>query len=793
MEAFSELAGIEATSQPTCDHARGEDPPYQYSPIENEKGTMRLLILRGGAGNEIHCELVNSTIDDHALPFEAVSYTWGPEFRANSIRVGGKMMSVTFHLSLILRDLRRRDADRVIWVDAVCINQQDAIEKGNQVAQMKQIYKSAKCVLFCICRPTDYNNLLIDSLWQLENHLRRTMSFDSQVLDASWRYVQSATACRQLDPKSRDFDESMQRQIKALTTLQSQGLEYILSQPWFHRVWILQEVANATNAIVYCGNKSVSAAIFALSPKLLDAKIRSGDDGFVAEVFSLMPGPSRRDAFQDLYSLLQRFRGSQATVERDRIYALFGICQDVHIDTKLNPDYVDSERDVVLDTISYICQMDKSAVEDSHFDSISDLLVELDHLDNDVLSHLLRSNNYSAALSLLRYRGEYVSVTEEIVNLASTDVMIKEGIMALLLQQRNADTIMSDWRGWMPLWVASENGHDLLAKSMLEKVDDLDSVRDEYGQETRLFLSAKDGNTCLVNLLLEAGANPEVCDRGHRSSLSCAAEHGHIAIVRLLIDNGADVNFYNQNDTPLSYAAGGGHEANFNLLLKKGADLLHGGDTDGRASLCRAAGNGHEAMVRLILAKGVRADYGGLGTAYYTPLGHAAIGCHPSILSLLFDSGATAGEHQLSVMLLDVAIRCWYSPISGHDPEERHKQELSIRILLEKGAQCRNALCWAASLGSETIVQILLEHGLDESTINGMFSCGIPDGPLDRVKATALTFATQTGNKNLVKLLLAYGANPNIRDSEGKTPLSRAEDAGHREIVDILRSEGVEM
>ncbi|KAM0807402.1 putative Heterokaryon incompatibility domain-containing protein [Seiridium cardinale] len=126
--------------------------------------------------------------------------------------------------------------------------------------------------------------------------------------------------------------------------------------------------------------------------------------------------------------------------------------------------------------------------------------------------------------------------------------------MALLLQQRNADTLLSGWGAWVPICVAAENGHGTLAKSMLEKVTDIESVRDKQRPETRASIEAK--------------------GPGLQSPLSCAAKIGHVPVVQLLIDNGADMNSQDENgDTPLSIAAGYGHRAIVSLFSTQGAEL----------------------------------------------------------------------------------------------------------------------------------------------------------------------------------------------------------------------------
>ncbi|ETS87763.1 hypothetical protein PFICI_01591 [Pestalotiopsis fici W106-1] len=782
-------------------NAVAEDLFYRYNAIDKAKGAIRLLILKGGSGNDIKCELVHTTIDRNIIPYEAVSYTWGPEFAAESINVCGRRLPVTFHLSRILRDLRHADEDRVLWVDAVCINQQDATEKGLQVAQMKDIFRSAKCVLLCICRSTDYTDLLMDSLAKLESNLCDTQSYDSQDLNTSWRDVQKAIASQHVEPLSRHSEASLERQLKALASLQRQGLEYILNSPWFLRVWILQEVANGSSASVYCGRKYVSAATFAVSPRLLNAEIPLGQDGIVAEVLSIMPGPLRRDPFQELYPLLQRFRGSHATVECDRIFALFGICQDVHIDTRLLPDYQKSEKDVIRDTISYICRVE---VANSPFDSISDFLEKLDHLDNLVLSELLFSTDHINASSLLRHRKGFVTATQELLDLASTNTMIGEGVMALLLQQHNADTVLSGWEAWDSLRFAAKNGHDALAEFMVERITDIDSLNDSLSvMKTRLFLAAENGETTLVNLLLAKGANIE--GNGHyegwnhrcASPITGAARFGHTTVVQILIDNGADTNSVGLNGvTPLLNATTGGHEDIVSLLLNKGVNLLATGHIGKHTPLQIAAKTGQEAIVRLLLAHGAPADGRSdntLSRSNEAPLMIAARYCRPSILRMLFEAGAYATQSDLYDMMDAAANYFRRSDFSslGCDRIKRHDQEVVVQILLEKGAKPNYTLIHRLSSTPGTIAQLLVKH----IAINGESPYTIEcHGRVQQrcSTTTPLIYATRAGSTHMVKLLIENGANLETGNSEGRTPLSLAAGKGDRDIVEILLDAGAD-
>jgi hypothetical protein len=81
--------------------------------------------------------------------YEALSYVWGERDFSATLRLqdGVKMMKITPNLAEALRRLRHTDQPRTLWVDQICMNQNDDQEKAQQVSMMARIYESAKQVL----------------------------------------------------------------------------------------------------------------------------------------------------------------------------------------------------------------------------------------------------------------------------------------------------------------------------------------------------------------------------------------------------------------------------------------------------------------------------------------------------------------------------------------------------------------------------------------------------------------------------------------------------------------------
>jgi ankyrin repeat protein len=756
---------------------------YQHSTIDKAKRAFRLLILRGGTGHDIDCKIVESTIDSNTLPYEAVSYTWGPGFTADTVNINGKKLPITFNLSLILRDLRFADADRVIWVDAICIDQQDATEKGHQVGQMQDIFALAERVLFCIARPTDYTDLLLGSLERLQSGLQNIDPDDNSAIGACWSKTQTAIARHHLSSQPQPPESLLSVQLEALTFLQRQGLEYILGQAWFHRVWILQEVANARDALVYCGQKSVSAAVFALGARLLEYSLPNERRKTVIGVLNLMPGHMRKNPSQDLLNLFRRFGKANASVERDRIYALFGICEDKQIQTHIPPDYNKSEQEVIIDTIAYICHCEISVIATSPYDSIDHFLSTSDLFGNTLLSHFLSSKNHKGALSVLQRHGSSISVSPDMLRMAVNETMMKEGVMSQLLEQRNATSVFSGQEGRDSLLFAAEYGYDALVRQLLEKGVFIEAHNPQEDEQrgkhrTPLILASMNGHETVVKILLEQGASMSRDYRCEGTPVAWAARNGHSSVVQLLVEEGSNIeDDAMESRSPLSWAASKGHEAIVRLLLKHGADPNREESGKDATPLSRAAEKGRKFIVQIILESRLKFDKSCIDFAMMC----AARAAQNSTGSLLL--GVEASTEGLDVV----------GAMVGSNWEADDRRDDFDAIIMMLCAKCShfhgisNHLVIAAIAGNERMVRPFLAYGAKI----GYICTRTLDG--SRRFGTALTFAIRYGHKDVAELLLAGGAHLETRNQDEETPLFVAVRRGHEDIVEMLLEKGADI
>ncbi|KAH7123335.1 heterokaryon incompatibility protein-domain-containing protein [Dactylonectria estremocensis] len=121
------------------------------------KPCIRLLELLQAKNidDQIECHLDVVELGEHPPPYEALSYCWGDKKQLREISCNGEPFQATENLFLALAHLRNDNTDRVLWIDAICINQTNLKERKSQVLVMGKIYSEAtKVVIWLGSDPT---------------------------------------------------------------------------------------------------------------------------------------------------------------------------------------------------------------------------------------------------------------------------------------------------------------------------------------------------------------------------------------------------------------------------------------------------------------------------------------------------------------------------------------------------------------------------------------------------------------------------------------------------------------
>lgn len=309
---------------------------FVYEPIDLDQPAFRLLHLKTGRWSEIKCTIYQAYLGGaDTIPYDALSYTWGGTHKTHTVIVNGEALRVTENLHSALQDLRSETVEKVLWIDAICIDQSNERERGHQVQQMCKIYSQAEEVIVWLGQATRETKTLFESLQRLEQSSS-----------------QDRHGCRHWNLEQWTKLWLSIPRVSDLELRESLGL--LLKRPWFERVWILQEIANAKKASIRCGTKSVRAHTFALAPSLIGIKPQR----HCQAVLDIMPGHLREETWwsenRDLYNLLLKFRESKASDPRDKVYALLGISSDAQDTGRLRPDYTKDLDKVIDDTSSFL-------------------------------------------------------------------------------------------------------------------------------------------------------------------------------------------------------------------------------------------------------------------------------------------------------------------------------------------------------------------------------------------------------------------------------------------------------
>jgi hypothetical protein len=194
---------------------------YKHTPIDLEGRVFRVVRLLSGDSLDIHCEIFEAWFEQlhNGMPYEALSYTWGGTERAATVFVNGSKMRITENLYTALLHLRLSDRDRILWIGAICIDQDNELERGHQVQQMGDIYKEAEQVIIWLGRGTAESDSTMDLMMQLhKSHIK---------LKIDWKNSASA----------------IERALEGVSTYSKNrlrnGVEALLTRPWFRRIWIL--------------------------------------------------------------------------------------------------------------------------------------------------------------------------------------------------------------------------------------------------------------------------------------------------------------------------------------------------------------------------------------------------------------------------------------------------------------------------------------------------------------------------------------------------------------------------
>jgi hypothetical protein len=301
---------------------------YQYQPLSDPEGVRLLAIQPGKAFEKITCTLSHVSLAT-TPDYEALSYTWGDNHKSHSIRCGNGFLPVTANLHSALQRFRYRDRPRMLWADAICINQVDIPERNQQVQQMQRIYQQAREVL----------------VWLGEEQASdaEAFKFINQFVELDMR------------PNGDLMSQGDQELLQLLSpdAVPIKALANFVQRPWFSRIWVIQEIVMASKAIMFCGKQTTTwNAVW----KMVQLIRERGDFTYLGpseasvsriSIMTMMKEEFKSQGTVEMYmpGVLGATQSFSSTDPRDRIFAMLGLISGPD-SLGLHPDYMLSKEEV---------------------------------------------------------------------------------------------------------------------------------------------------------------------------------------------------------------------------------------------------------------------------------------------------------------------------------------------------------------------------------------------------------------------------------------------------------------
>ncbi|KAG8528317.1 uncharacterized protein KY384_007234 [Bacidia gigantensis] len=304
---------------------------YKYQGLSGGREIRLLKLFPGSKGSELKCdlEIVNIDTDIDDCLWSAISYCWATEYwpdRPFLLRCDSSdterstFLEVSRTLFNLLTQLQDEETHRYLWIDAICINQSNVVERSQQVNMMGEIYGKANQVIVWL-GPEDGRTQAVFAAFELLVSMRTPENPQG---------MENVMAFGSIDLE--EFDRVEPAGGPSLT----RDMLALFDRPWFSRAWVLQEVGLGSNVAVLCGSQiikwqTIGTAVIFFNQKeksLVEHLKRSADVNRAFHLFTAFrreqtPGTTKFQFLWDhfLY-VLDNARPYLATEPRDKVYSL---------------------------------------------------------------------------------------------------------------------------------------------------------------------------------------------------------------------------------------------------------------------------------------------------------------------------------------------------------------------------------------------------------------------------------------------------------------------------------------
>ncbi|CAF9941440.1 MAG: hypothetical protein ALECFALPRED_009142 [Alectoria fallacina] len=332
-----------SNSRFTAEDTLSARTPYQYLSLNEDLKEVRLLTLHeADIEADIHISINTVPLrPDNPPSFEALSYVWGSPENSVDIQVGSGTLAVSQNLAEALPYLRYKDRARILWIDAICVNQRDLKERGLQVKRMADLYRLADRVVAWLGPGNKQSTFGMALLEDLSSKIK---------VDRLLGTMEPASIDAEKHWSDRDVRFSYGKE-------ELLAIREVVKRPWFRRLWVQQEILLAEHdPILMCGSDLIAWNSFGQAIYCLVAKEYGADH---TSVFSEDPGPLVNDLFDltndkssfPLLEIMRQTNHCECLDPRDRIFAILGLLNNVDKALDIKPDYESRTSQVYQDVV----------------------------------------------------------------------------------------------------------------------------------------------------------------------------------------------------------------------------------------------------------------------------------------------------------------------------------------------------------------------------------------------------------------------------------------------------------
>lgn len=498
------------------------------------RGSIRLLrLLPGEDRQRVCCEISEHPLTD-MLSYNAISYAWGAGPPQHHVMLSGHEFAIRKNLWRFLCQARRstKMRDRLIWIDALCIDQSNNAERTHQVGLMAEIFSRANCVIVWLGPSYGDSDLAMQSL-----------------------------------RKSECYWTTKNRMATLWAKPHAVGLVGLCVRPYWRRLWVFQELALAKRAIVMCGHIVVpyeSVESFLMLARTIRPRPRAAERiehaAFIGSPALLMAQEKQALPYKTpLWDLISATQALRCAEPRDKVYALLGVASrgieginanyDLPIPDLLNQVLAQRHEEQPPDSLSevehqcrelgalfgdeyllYSSVYEMSVLEDieraifsadieeslitprwaHHYGHhpVTEMLIRCGTIDNEAsLPRAVKAGSFDTVKLLVAIGTVDVNASFE----GRTPLMLAlesrlHGLVDLLLSSAKIDVNLSDERGFPPIVVAAHL-RDVISMSLLIATERVDFDKVDIEGHTPLEWATIKGHDLAVQMFSEASRN----------------------------------------------------------------------------------------------------------------------------------------------------------------------------------------------------------------------------------------------------------------------------------------------